>query len=405
MKDFDFDELDRAVSSVLTQKQAQANQTTDANDDTPHDDQGTSQPTDATTTGDTVSTTSDGQVTDDVHDVPVVADADEQSGETIDVASHDQPETDSDTSSVGDSEVASDSSEVTDSSEPEASTSDVMEAPESDIVKVENTPQRRGRFMDVVRPSADMTTAHKPISTHGGVTISPSSDFKIDEKPSESEVVAEPTTQPSMDEEVVEPSTGEQQADVSDDATGDEPVVEETDTNESRTDGIMTPFIPDVPVEKRPLNALSSSDISSANSTASAASPEPDSMASPVSTEPSAPLPKEFDSAVMAVEANETIGSPSESTPSQEDAPTESTPAVAEAATIAAAPFIAQQYHAAEDKTDTEAHPVFDAGSYHQPLTDTTKHKTSLPVVIVIVAVLLLVGAALGVLYFLYGQQ
>ena len=91
----------------------------------------------------------------------------------------------------------------------------------------------------------------------------------------------------------------------------------------------------------------------------------------------------------MAVEANETVGGADADIAASD---------TSEAATAVSSAAVASAI------ADQEPHPVFDANSYHQPL-EKPKQKTSLMMIIIIVIILALVGASIGVLYFLYGQQ
>ena len=416
MKDFDFDELDRAVNSVLTKKQTEDAATTSSPTDTPLSptppaDTSSSEPTNITSTTD-----DQADAPTDTQDAPMVSREELPEVPTLDAAPvADETSVSSDASTDTVSVVSPE--EVThDMAEPEH---DLMEAPEAEIVKVDTPPHSRGRFMDVVPPSAHTETVNRPMPTRSGIALTPSADFKIDEPPM-TDGAAEPATAPTMPnmaDEEIEPSPSEQlKANETDGATSDAEVNESTESEttspteneapsgdastvptepspalEEPITSSQTPFIPDVPVEKRPLNA--GSDTAAASTT--------DTPAAPLET--SAPLPKEFGEEIMAVEANETVGSPSspddESSPSREASHNDSVAAPA-------ATSIAPQYHAAQDTTDTQAHPVFDASSYHQPLAPTgAKHGASKMVWFVIAGALFLIGSVLGVLYFLYGQQ
>ena len=404
MKDFDFDELDRAVSSVLTQKQP-VPPATDTND-APADDVAVPQ------TSDTTALVSDGQDSAPHDESPA------QDTESFDAPVETSDVPTQDTSSPGDAtydtstvtEPDQSTAEMTDQSQPvdqpadaqaseaesQSQDHDELEPQEpaveptrdDETVKAEAAP-RRGRFMDVVPPSVDMTS-HASIPVRSGVTLTPSADFVADAVPDQhDEPATPPAPEPTVDEEIIEPSPGEMPQE---NPETSEPEPETTlpaeETDESSSAGVaMTPFIPDVPVEKRPLNSLSTTD--QAPVVAESA---------PVATPP---LPKELDEEVMAVEANEAVGPDSQ--PATEPSPVMPEVAATPDTPVAAA-SIAPQYHTPEDKADATAHPAFDAASYQQPLHDAHKSKLSPAVIIVIVAVLLLIGAALGVLYFLSGR-
>ncbi|MFZ1812510.1 MAG: hypothetical protein WAU02_03270 [Candidatus Saccharimonadales bacterium] len=444
MKDFDFDELDRAVSSVLTKKpsdDAAKPAVTVAEPSVPvqapqSDEPGDSAVTDAT--DDTSSAPVLPPITEpeqSVIDEPPVSLEPEQSTtpeSTVDAALtpedlpavptldafHEESHETTDESLDQSSPVVEEPAKQPVTTTPEQENT-LMEAPEAELVKVDTIPHKRGRFMDVVPPAGHTDMTPRPMPTRSGVALAPSADFKVEEEAPISDGATETVTSPDMpnmvDEEVEPSPTDASISDSPDDQPADGDVMTEEaepslaehglETPEQPSDATMseatpepsetteptvptshqTPFIPDVPVEKRPLNA-------------DASTPASDTLSAP-SDMPPAAMPKEFGEEIMAVEANETVG---EAVPAESD----SKPADAPAKTPTAATSIAPQYRAAEEKTDTQSHPVFDADTYHKPLeAGAAKHGVSKVVWFIIAGVLFLTGSVLGVLYFLYGQQ
>lgn len=435
MKDFDFDELDRAVSSVLTKtkndgdtadtsttspppvepvtdpivaadtQQAVVDDLSDQGSDTFAPDAASDDSASATSSDDQASET---VVVEDLPEVPMIVTATDEPStpdSTNDDIASDQPADDVPAPVSSDEERNSSVDEHADETPSQDDAS--VEAAPSEALKEEssavdhpaavspNTPPKRGRFMDMVHPSAVAASEQKPMPTRSGVTIAPSSDFSAEIPANEEPAAPEAPTELQLTEEVEEPSTSEQIAAESapatstDEAITDEPAVETKD--------ISTPFIPDVPVEKRPLNAQASDNASLTTASDTPSETETKAEIVPTGEQDSVQTPREFAPDVMAVEANETVGETSDET-STSNGSTE-----ASAAAVASQPSAIASV-SADDKTDQESHPVFDANSYHQPLAG-VKPKSSKTLWAMIVVILFLVGAALGVLYFLYGQQ
>ncbi len=464
MKDFDFDELDRAVNSVLTQKKAPAVESTTV---TPASDPPVVAVSSVPEPNPVPDTTTSSSA--ELPDVPVVTieESDTEakpSSDTqeADVTSTESPIPDSVQEDVKVAEPISSEPVAPVQPEPMPSTHAIPVEPVkvSDEVSSESipsqnspttTPQKRGKFMDVVRPSA--TVAVKPRVTHprGGVTLQPSSDFSIKApainieaalnehaeapvepvEPSPKAVVetplATPTVEPVSTPKPEEPLTQEPKSEPvpttgdtvttstmfpqpepelvtdpkpepEDEVAKQPPVMNHSPLHfeESKPpvevtpqDAGVTPFIPDVAVEKRPLNSFTQEESAESNATAPSTSPTDTVDVASVQTV----LPKEFNKEIMRIEANESVQSSTA-------APT--APAVASAASSAviASPVVGLPLQA-----DQQAHPVFDPTSVHQPLIDaksSTGHKTMW---VIIFVALFIVGAALGVLYFLYGQH
>lgn len=381
VKDIDFDELDKAVSSVLNQS---PNETAD--NDT------------AAVTSDTPSPITSDETTNDTAD-PV----DSSTNDTAD----DTPETET-TSPEAETEASSDD-------EP------VIEAPDDATDMTTNDPapslaaKRRGKFMDMVHPSSDMTPGTdiaKPESPAvERKVLTPISDDMTSD--ADSPVESDDTTEASKDSEPADTSasaadTTETSSETTDDAeaplsesTDDEqpPVAmpkESTDTAEtdSSPESVVdqqTPFISDAVVEKRPLGAfgdseepaieVSESEIAADDSTLDSGTGLPGAM--PVA---SAPTPRELQADIVKVEAVDDDAEPGGNSEAQDT----------EAPMTMAIPT------ASSDRPD-DSHHLFDTASYHQPLAATTMPSTGVPMWVwwmVGLLVCLLVGGGIG--YVLY---
>ncbi len=438
MKDFDFDELDRAVNSVLAKKEPSDRSETDSNTDTVHVTSDASVPVTVDDNNATHDDNSDSSTISDAEDTSsAVSVSVNNTSESSDDATEPALETheDVDVQDVSSGESSDDSSEATTDSEPQTygtnddptaeshvdeteqsdasndqpSSSDEPSTPqlveESAATSLASIPVKRGRFMDVMTPQNG--DAKKPLAPRGGVKLTPSSDFSSSMAP---DVVASDETAQDNNEAPVDlVDSTEPTPEISNDMSShesDEPNTE-NDTTVTNTDdaagaaeqGLIeqsgtTPFIPDVPVEKRPLNSLSPDTPSPLEQPHEESQPEStEPVSDQVSVDPTltANVPKEFDKDIMAVEANETVGESDEThaqVTENSESPTPQTTDTTNSLAMAA--------------TTAEPHPMFDTSTlgHEGPAT----HHSSKITWTVVVASLFIVGAALGVLYFLYGQ-
>lgn len=338
MKDIDFDELDRAVSSVLGQK------------------------------------------------TPTAQDA--PSGENAIV-----PKTESQ-STVTSTPPRDDTSARV---EPVASLP-TASSPTSTSNPVPSVPlavKRRGRFMDMVHPSASMSSVKpslvKPLPSHRIPDLKPSAPVEekapepvaveppvvstvehkaepiaaVDE--SQALIGAEPmplddgshtlpatTEEPNLDplasftvpDEADKPKSTSSDIEEPVDSHDEKPANESSEqsegdpqVNSSLASSVpqMTPFLADTKVEKRPLGGFVDGD-------AIAAPP----IVSDAQNPPAVPLPRELQSDVMKVEADQSMAS---------------------VETPSAAPFATSVEAAPEPDDDrVEGHPLFDTSTYHEPI-------------------------------------
>ncbi|MFS8119695.1 MAG: hypothetical protein ACMG55_14580 [Microcoleus sp.] len=186
------------------------------------------------------------------------------------------------------------------------------------------------------------------------------------------------------------------------------PIVETVPLIEN-TQAPTSPFISDAKVEKRPLGAFSDQPAAviepeSPPTPEIAKSEDEDEQLAPeippiVTT---GPLPRELESDIVALEGNdhtvEADASDSNPGPERDDTPSESTtPSVSGAALS-----IPQQYKTAErNQKNGDEHPIFDTTEYHAALPAKTKKKSSLGMWIgILVLLVVLVAAAAGVWWF-----
>ncbi|HEU4715315.1 MAG TPA: hypothetical protein VFS14_00610 [Candidatus Saccharimonadales bacterium] len=342
--------------------------------------------------------------------------------------------------------------------------------------------RRGGRFMDVVHPSADMKKpdAPKPVSRQG-VTLEPLNSAqkitdvvpqKKDAKDAKdvSESAAAPVPAPIVDTPekekpatptvlpveppkppAVEEKPGDTPAASSDwpdpldmmtpaapekkESTAVEPeptpVMPQPETEPDTMPAPLTsPFLPDAKVEKRPLGGLASEESEAANDDISRApmaddtkksvdDPNKQLPADPTEVEPM--LPEELSGDLMAVEADTTHAelkrahdenaqqsvpavaeeSPATSQSFETKEPSTSPAASAEEKSVPAGPTsIPQQYKEEPSTGDQDNGSIYDTDTYHQPLSHPAPKKSGWMWVIWIVLILL-VGAGGGALLYI----
>ena len=430
MKDLDFDELDRAVNSLMSNVPKSAPQTTTTNEKTL--DLGSS-------------------LHGDSQAIPAKLEdmakkAAEQDAAAIPTSS---------------------------TSAPASPTVVTMPRPSAPAVKAPDRPQssapairRGGRFMDVVHPSSDMKKPETPRSvSRQGVTIEPMGKAAPGEPvvqakpfapaPVMPEAETKPVDKPEMSDEALKPleppqiETTIKPADTSEPATSSSDWPDPLDmvTKNDAAAPLTSPFLADAKVEKRPLGSpvtpemmdddkKSDSPVSTAPETTSeketAELPEPTeepeakkepelpvSDTAPVSSpklsgteEMTAPLPEELQGDLMAVEADTThdeIKQKHDTATQQEQPAVHENVSDAKAPrpepksepTVAAGPTsIAQQYHEEPSTGDQDNGAIYDTSTYHQPLAHPAKKKPGWLWVVWIVVILLLGAAGGAAIYF-----
>lgn len=314
--------------------------------------------------------------------------------------------------------------------------------------KIQNTmpaARRGGRFMDVVHPSADMKQPATPPSKK--ISLAP---LHQDIKPSEPTVPeADPVgarpAEVSTDTASVAPTAPAwpDPLDVADTTVAEG--ISATEASDSTTDTPevaqlpQTPFLHHTKVEKRPLGAFAetaaegeSTDAEPLSFTekmeqeaAQQAKKGSDESDDDIQMVPSPDLPPEYHPDLVAIESKEmTIPELDVAVPERDSTPVateETAPALessdkaapeashqekakpAQASTEPAS--IPPQYRPQDVATDdSELHAVFDTQAYHQPLLPAkTRHRMPVWAWVLLIIGLLIAGAGLGALFFILG--
>lgn len=353
-----------------------------------------------------------------------------------------------------------------------SSSATVMPRPAAPAIKAPDRPQssapavrRGGRFMDVVHPSSDMkkTETPRPVSRQG-VTIEPvgkaapgepivqpkpfapspvmpEKEPVVESKPVEDEV-PKPLEPPKIDTSVKNDDTSEPAS-----SSSDWPDPLDMAAKNSTAAPLTSPFLADAKVEKRPLGGASTPDMSDdkkpelPDTAESAANPEitepvkPIDLVKPEEEKPeppqpetapvqapklpgdediTAPLPEELQDDLMAVEADTTHDEMKQKHDTQQQkeqvnsdddkkpAKTEATkPEVKSESPAPAGPTsIPQQYHEEPSTGDQDNGAIYDTSTYHQPLAHPAKKKSGWLWIVWIVAILLLGAAGGAAIYF-----
>lgn len=416
MKDFDFDELDKAVSSVLTKQKKTSSKSAQTNND-----KKSSESDPATTSSQQPDTSS---AANEIN----TKQATTPTSSPISIAPR---------RSIA---FAAQEPEQQDSSQNSAST------PSPAV-----PPSARTRFMDVVHPTAGPAPAN--LSVRRNVVVEPLNAPPISDmlppkpktennlhiqnqdepKTSQQETVTSETIiQPdsletSQSPAVTSPAelhvTDQQPAAVgTTETTNDlspsvevDPVIEEKNppTSFAMAPASESPFLPNAQVEKRPLNVLDADK----NAQSVETQPEDDQDKTAIFT---APQPTEED--IPRLEVNDDTG-PDMFSPYAQPLPKE----VVEESKVAhtapelktmvsttsqsaktepISPSIAPQYHIKQSAPTTETHPVFDTSNYHQPLLP-AGHKSNIKAIILWVLIGLAslgLGAVGAILLFMNGH-
>lgn len=283
--------------------------------------------------------------------------------------------------------------------------------------------RRSGRFMDVVHTSSDMTrpTAARPVSRQG-VTLEPTSTT---EDTVSSEPIAAPTEvspietqdEPELapvsthdwpdpldmsDTQHASPEEDKPEASTEDSTVADDLSVAEVETAaEGPIEPLNSPFLVDAKVEKRPLGGVletNEPELEQAEDTQVAEEAQP-----PVDTV-SSTLPEELQEKLAAIEAGVPMDEEVEAPVQPVSRPVAAAPTpVVEAATPApAGPVsIPQQYREEPTTSDQTNGAIYDTSDYHQPLDHPAKKKSGW-LWIVWVLILLVLGGAGGAAAYLY---
>lgn len=271
--------------------------------------------------------------------------------------------------------------------------------------KVES-PQKAGRFMDVVHPSSDMKRGTLTKVSREGTTVAP---------PTAAPSVVPDSQAKPIEPEVAEPlsdTSGNLPASSAPEAMIDEAEVAPVEQTADTPEPLSSPFLPDAKVEKRPLGsepptgapvATPSIEEKTASIAESIAphldidtkqdeSSVMDSITNPTKDDEdiAVHVPEEFQNELLAVEKNtDTI--PSEQ-PSDTHLPDEPL----------ATASIPKQYQEKPSTGDTKSGAIFDTDQYHKPLAHPAK-KSSGWLWVVAIVVIIALGAGAGAFVYFVG--
>lgn len=430
MKDLDFDELDRAVNSLMSNVPKSAPQTTTTNEKTL--DLGSS-------------------LSGDSEAIPA----------KLENMAKKAAEQDAPAAPASPAQMPSPS--VVATPRPAAPAIKAPDRPQSSAPAI----RRGGRFMDVVHPSSDMKKPEspRPVSRQG-VTIEPMGKAAPGEPvvqakpfapaPIMPEAETKPADEPEMGDEALKPleppkiETTPKPVDTPEPATSssDWPDPLDMAAKNETTPPLTSPFLADAKVEKRPLGGLSTPEAGEETK------PEPQDVATETDTKPeiveptlpqpeeteptsepevpgpaetpvkvpklpgdedmTAPLPEELRGDLMAVEADTThdemkqqhdieLEKEQPSDKSKEaavkDAPKPEVKSESPASTGPTS--IPQQYQEEPSTGDQDNGAIYDTSTYHQPLAHPAKKKSGWMWVIWIVVILLLGAAGGAAIYFM----
>lgn len=216
--------------------------------------------------------------------------------------------------------------------------------------------------------------------------------------------VAPTEEHPTLDTLTTTPESSTQQA-WPDPLSFEENESKDTETVDAPTDVItnpepvvsnepsQTPFLADAKVDKRPLGGYEPSAV------------ETSSLQDEVESQgdigaPVAIVPRELEEDVVTLDANELDQMPAPAPKVEETEPIKEEKAES---TTPVATSIPQQYKATESAPDSETHAIFDTDSYHQPLTPPKAGSKRVWIWVLLVGGLLIVGAGLGALWYMAG--
>jgi hypothetical protein len=287
--------------------------------------------------------------------------------------------------------------------------------------------KRRGQFMDIVRPSSDTKSA-TPAPKREGVNLQPTSPFVppalsqfganeagtelkpepvapvldvVTSAPAEPEFPATSESKPEEAPKNEWPDPIEMQGTSNSASEATAPVEPEVPTDvmqevagPTQEEPLSSPFLPDAKVDKRPLGGGSSPDERAETiAPAEAAQPAPTVVA----------LPDELKTDVMSLESTSTNGASVEPTPELKD-DTPMAPEAKKEAPQTGSGSIPQQYSEQPSTGDRTNTPIYDTSTHNQPLGVTAKKSSPLKWIIFLI-VLLILGAIAGAAYFYFTTQ
>lgn len=288
--------------------------------------------------------------------------------------------------------------------------------------------KRTGRFMDVVHPSSDMKAAQKPSSSRQGPTITPTTPTTVAPiaEPSPAVVNPSPVAAPTEWPDPIDvhnqlqsnaDTSADNAAPVSDEQPLNSPFLPDAKV-EKRPLGSPplqeTTVVPLIDTTA-PDGATTQTASEPVAATTSDVATEPTQLAA-IATDESAPLPAELNSDLVAIESAETepmsvepaaaptavAPAPAEAEPSSVSSATidEIEATVAEPSPVIETGSITQQYKETPSTGDAEHASIYDTDAHHQPLAHPAKKRSGWLWVFLVI-LFLAIGAGIGAaLYF-----
>lgn len=262
--------------------------------------------------------------------------------------------------------------------------------------------RRGGRFMDLVHTSSDMTPSQPP--SREGISITPRPSTVT---PPSAEASPAPTTAPSDIQSTEPPTVMPDPIDMAAESISESPAsvappeMPEPATPAAPAPTSESPFIADAKVEKRPLNPGGAPSDEPLESILDSPEPAVDAPDEPVESKqadepPVTPQIPELNSDLVAIESNEKVdtGDLTQAIETTDAAKEVSAPAPA-----LGGASIAQQYKSQPSSGDQSHAAIYDASQYPEPVTHPAKKKSGW---LWIVWVVLLLGVGAGGAVVLY---
>lgn len=260
------------------------------------------------------------------------------------------------------------------------------ESPSKELVAPAKVPKSSGRFMDVVHPSSDMRPKLMTKSRHGNM-IKPLNDMVEPGPKAPAPTPVEDATPEKTENKLIEQSWPDPIDMMQEKLASESDAKPEAEPNGS-------PFLPNAKVEKRPLGGEAPTSPSSLPSDKLQHDEEGpktnDDLSLPVTDEEMSPLPDELNSDVVAIEAD----SPHPEVKTEEHRVSETV------AQNGMTPSIVQQYKEQPSSADNQHAALYDT-TLEKPLSHPPKKKSGwMNVVWVVLLVVVLGSVAAGLYYF-----
>jgi hypothetical protein len=297
--------------------------------------------------------------------------------------------------------------------------------------------RRGGRFMDVVHPSSDMKKSDTParLTSRQGLTLEPTvssrpssiRSFAPSTPSNKTNATTETKPESFVPEELLDSGSSASavnewpdplaMTDFAEDKVPEEKewnapsAVSSATSHSFEPSPLVSPFLPDTKVEKRPLG-IGVSEPSDELNNVDTEPREDKTIDDPADQLPASPsdvppqLPEELQDDLMAVESDTHMGVPkTELTHPSDEKLLESglpeEPATTAQPVVSTGPISIPQQYREEPSTGDKANAgIYDTDSYHQPLTHPAKKKSGWMWIVWIIVILLIGAGAGAALYF-----